>query len=287
MRLLARCALLLAFALPSLAQSWTPPASWTRPVAPFRIAGNLYYVGSEELAAYLIATPKGLILLNSNLAGSVPQIRQSIETLGFKYSNIRMLLISQGHFDHCAGSAQILKETGANYYVMTGDAGVVQSGGHTDFFYANDESTWFEPAPVDHALEDGEQVRLGGMVLTAHLTAGHTKGTTSWSFDIHEGKRLLHVVIVGGPNVNPGYKLVANNTYPQIADDFVRGFDALDQLPCDIFLGAHGSYFGLTPKLARLHQGNRDAFVDPAGYKTYLANRRQAFVSELTRQRGY
>jgi metallo-beta-lactamase class B len=258
--------------------------SWTRPFPVFRIAGHLYYVGSEELASYLISTPDGLILINSNLKESVPQIRQNIERLGFKFSDIKILLISQGHFDHCAGSAEIVRETGAKYYVMQPDVDVVESGGHTDFHYGQDKSSWFEPTKVDHALVDGEQVKLGGTVLTAHLTAGHNKGTTTWTMDEVEHGRVLHVVIVGGPNVNSGYKLVDNAEYPQIADDFARGFDVLDQLPCDIFLGAHGSYFGLTDKFDRYHKGGRNTFIDPAGYQTYITDRRHAFEKELKRQ---
>jgi metallo-beta-lactamase class B len=282
-RLAAGFALALALVCTAASATAEDP-SWTRPFPVFRVAGHLYYVGSEELASYLVATPDGLILINSNLSASVPQIRKNIELLGFKFTDIKILLISQGHFDHCAGSAEILRETGAKYYVMRPDVDVVESGGRTDFFYAHDKSTWFEPAKVDHVLEDGEQVRLGGTVLTAHLTAGHNKGTTTWTMDEVERGRPLHVVIVGGPNVNPGYKLVGNAEYPQIADDFARGFDVLAKLPCDIFLGAHGSYFGLLDKFDRYHKGGRNTFIDPEGYQAYVADRRRAFEKELRRQ---
>jgi metallo-beta-lactamase class B len=277
-------ALALAFAVVS---ATAEDPSWTRPFPVFRITGHLYYVGSEELASYLVVTPDGLILINSNLAASVPEIRKNIELLGFKFSDIKILLISQGHFDHCAGSAEILRETGAKYYVMKQDVDVVESGGRTDFYYAHDKSTWFEPAKVDHALEDGEQVKLGGTMLTAHLTAGHNKGTTTWTLDQVENGRTLHVVIVGGPNVNKGYKLVGNAEYPQIADDFAHGFDVLQKLPCDIFLGAHGSYFGLQDKFDRYHKGGGEAFIDPHGYHAYIADRRRAFEKELKRQRAH
>ena len=125
---------------------------------------------------------------------------------------------------------------------------------------------------------------LGGTVLTAHLTPGHTKGTTTWTLDETEGKRLLHVVIVGSPNVNPGYKLVGNKAYPHIAQDYAHGFAVLKSLPCDIFLGAHGAYFDLTAKYPRWKAGDRNAFIDPTGYKAYIANREQAFKTELARQ---
>jgi len=259
---------------------------WTNPFPPFRIAGNLYYVGSEDLASYLIVTPKGDILINSNLESSPPLIRKSVEGLGFHFSDIKILLISHGHYDHCAGSAEILRETHAKYEVMAPDVSVVESGGRTDFNYANDKSMRFPPAHVDRILHDGDTVSLGGSVLTAHLTAGHTKGTTTWTLDEPDAGRTLHVVIVGSPNVNPGYKLVRNPTYPRIAADYRHQFEVLKNLPCDIFLGAHGGYFDLQEKYARYKGGDKSAFIDPEGYKAYVADRQQAFETELKRQSG-
>ena len=262
------------------------PSSWTTPVPPFRIAGNLYYVGSEDLASYLLVTPKGDILINSNLESSPSQIRKSVESLGFHFSDIRILLISHGHYDHCAGSAEILRETHVKYEVMAPDVSVVESGGRTDFNYSNDKSMRFPPAHIDRALHDGDTVSLGGTVLTAHLTAGHTKGTTTWTLDEPEAGRTLHVVIVGSPNGNPGYKLVRNPTYPRIAADYRHQFVVLKSLPCDIFLGAHGGYFDLSEKYPRFKAGDKNAFVDPAGYKAYIADREQAFEAELKKQSG-
>jgi len=258
--------------------------SWVQPFPPFKIAGNLYYVGSQDLAAYLIVTPQGNILINSNLESSPPQIKQAIESLGFKYKDTKILLISHGHFDHCAGSAQIRRETGARYEVMQQDVPVVESGGRDDFHYGSRESFWFPRTKVDQALRDGDTVSLGGTTLTAHLTAGHTKGTTTWTLDEQDNGRTLHVVIVGSPNVNPGYKLVDNKTYPQIAADYKHQFEVLSKLPCDVFLGAHGAYFGLHEKYARFKNGDKDAFIDPAGYKAYINERQQAFEAELKKQ---
>ena len=262
----------------------TSNPSWVQPFPPFKIAGNLYYVGSQDLAAYLIVTSQGNILINSNLESSPPQIKKAIESLGFRYSDTKILLISHGHFDHCAGSAQIKRETGAKYEVLAQDVPVVESGGRNDFHYAHDKSMGFPPTKVDHVLHDGDTVSLGGVTLTAHLTAGHTKGTTTWTLDEQDNGRTLHVVIVGSPNVNPGYKLVNNQTYPQIADDYRHEFEVLKQLPCDIFLGSHGGYFDLHEKYRRFKSGDKNAFVDPAGYKAYIADRQQAFESELHRQ---
>jgi metallo-beta-lactamase class B len=281
--LLAALACAIPIATAQKASNFQTPA-WTRPFPPFHIAGNLYYVGSEDLAAYLIATPKGLILINSNLESSVPQIRESIEKLGFKFGDVKILLISHGHFDHCAGSAAILKQTGAKYYVMDADVSVVESGGKTDFEYSTRKDFHFPPTHVDRVLHDGDTVSLGGAALTAHLTPGHTKGTTTWTMDEVQGGRTLHVVIVGSPNVNEGYKLVGNKQYPQIADDYKRGFQVLKSTPCDIFLGAHGGYFGLAEKYPRWKNGDKNAFIDPAGYKAWIANRERAFEAALARQ---
>jgi len=272
----------LAFGVSLAAQQ---SAQWTAPFPPFRIAGNLYYVGSADLASYLIATPKGLILINSNLTSSPPLIRKSVEMLGFRFNDVKILLISHAHYDHCAGSAEIIRETGAKYFVMDGDVPVVESGGKSDFAYGADKDMQFPPAHVDRVLHDGDTVQLGGIVLTAHLTAGHTRGTTTWTMDEREAGRALHVLIVGSPNVNSGYKLVANTAYPQIAADYAHEFIVLKSLPCDIFLGAHGSYYGLTDKYAHWKDGDKDAFIDPAGYRAYVAERERAFETELHRQK--
>jgi len=279
------CALALFASIQCMSQisSFENPG-WTAPFPPFRIAGNLYYVGSADLASYLIATPKGLILINSSLESSPPLIRKSVETLGFRWSDIKILLISHAHVDHCAGSAEIIRETGAKYEVMDADVPVVESSGESDFAYGADKTMQFPPAHVDRVLHDGDTVRLGGTVLTAHLTAGHTRGTTTWTMDETEDGRLLHVVIVGSPNVNPGYKLVGNTVYPQIAADYKHQFDVLQALPCDIFLGAHGGYFGLAEKYARWKAGDKRAFIDLEGYKAYVADREKAFEAELQRQ---
>ncbi|MGA8727243.1 MAG: subclass B3 metallo-beta-lactamase [Terracidiphilus sp.] len=268
-------------AMPSPAQV---NPSWTNPFPPFRIAGNLYYVGSEDLASYLIVTPQGDILINSNLVSSPPLIRKSVEALGFHFKDIKILLISHAHYDHCAGSAEIKRLTGAKYEVMAADVPVVESGGRTDFHYAADKSMQFLPTHVDRILRDGDKVSLGRTVLTAHLTAGHTKGTTTWTLEEPEAGRTLHVVIVGSPNVNPGYKLVHNMAYPEIAADYQHEFQVLQGLPCDIFLGAHGGYFDLKDKFTRWKRGDRNAFIDPNGYKAYIADRKEAFESELKRQ---
>lgn len=257
------------------------PPDWTEAFPAFKIVGNVYYVGSRGLASYLITTPKGHILINSNLESSVQQIRDSVEKLGFHFSDVKILLISHAHWDHDAGSAQIKKLTGAQYMVMEGDVPVVESGGKADFQYPEGR---YLPAKVDRVLHEGDEVKLGGVVLAARLTPGHTKGCTTWTLTANEAGKSYNVVIVGSPNVNPGYRLVNNSRYPEMASDYEKMFRVLQQLPCDIFLGAHGGYYNLEAKFARLKRGGANPFVDPEGYKSFVAEREQAFRSELARQ---
>lgn len=257
---------------------------WTAPFPPFRVAGNLYYVGSQGLANYLITTPKGNILINCDRAANVEMIQASIEKLGFKFTDTKILLISHAHWDHDAGCAAIKEMTGAAYMVMDADVPVVESGGRADFQYGHSADNLYRPAKVDRVLHDGDEVKLGGAVLVAHLTPGHTKGCTTWTMNVREGNKTCDVVIVGSPNVNPGYRLVNNAAYPRIAEDYERTFRVLKSLPCDIFLGAHGSYFTLGAKYAAMEQGHGNPFIDPEGYKKYVQETEKAFHDELTKQ---
>ena len=259
---------------------------WTQPFPPHRVIGNVYYVGSKDLASYLITTPQGHILINSSLTSSPALIRKSMEKLGFQFSDIKILLISHAHGDHCAGSARIKQLTHAKYMVMDGDVPVVEDGGKSDFQYGKSADMHFPPIKVDRVLHDGDEVRLGGVVLVAHKTPGHTKGCTTWTLKVDGRGNIYNVVIVGSPNVNPGYKLVNNQAYPQIAQDYEQTFRVLRALPCDVFLGAHGSYYGMVAKFARIKAGGPNPFIDPQGYKAYVADREQAFLAELHRQQS-
>jgi metallo-beta-lactamase class B len=279
-RLLALTILLIPAAL---AQSHP---DWITPLAPFRIAGNLYYVGSRDLASYLIVTPAGNILINSNLTSSPPLIRRSVEQLGFRWSDTKILLISHAHNDHAGGSAQILRETHAHYMVMDADVPTIESGGRTDF--ALGSAYWFPRARVDRILHDGDTVTLGSTTLVAHKTPGHTRGCTTWTFRVDDRGTPRSAVIVGGWSVLDEYRLVPTRahpaSYPVIAADFAHTFDALAALPCDIFLGAHGSYFNLLDKLARTTAQGNSAWIDPAGYQRAVAAHRKLFEDDLAKQ---
>jgi metallo-beta-lactamase class B len=256
------------------------------PFPAHRVIANIYFVGSKSLGIYLITTPQGHILVNAGLAESVPGIQESVAKLGFKFSDIKILLISHGHFDHDAGAARIKELTGAKYMVMDADVPVVESGGKEDFFYGGRSDQRYLAAHVDRVLHDGDTVKLGDTVLTAHLTAGRTRGCTTWTMKVQDGGKSYDVVMVGSPNVNEGYKLVNNVAYPQIAGDYERMFQVLRSLHCDVFLGAHGGYYEMEAKYARLKDGGANPFIDPAGYKNYVNERDAAFRAELAKQRA-
>jgi metallo-beta-lactamase class B len=275
--------LMLAVCVGLRAQS-TGADEYMKPFPPHQVIGNVYFVGSGGLSTYLITTPEGHILINSNLEASVPQIRQSVEKLGFKFSDVKILLISHAHFDHAAGSALIKELTGAKYMVMEQDVPVIEGGGKNDFNYAGNASMYFKPTKVDRVLHDGEEVKLGGTVLVAHLTPGHTKGCTTWTMKVADKGKTYNVLILGSPNVNPGYKLVNNAQYPQIAQDYEKMFRVLKSLPCDVFLGAHPNYYGMEAKYAKVKDGAPNPFIDPDGYKASVTEREAAFRAELKKQ---
>lgn len=248
---------------------------WHRAFPAFKIAGNLYYVGTADLAVYLIHTPQGNIVINSDFAEDVPTVRKSIEQLGFKYGDTKILLISHAHGDHDEGIGVMKRDTGAKLMVMDADV-------------PSEESTapGRPGAKVDRVLHDGDVVELGGSKLTARLTPGHTKGCTTWTMQVQEGGKTLNAVIIGSPNVNAGYQLVGNKEYPQIAQDYVKTFAVLKSLPCDLFLGAHGGYFGLKAKYERMKAGGGNTLIDPEGYKAYVAEREATFEKEWKRQQS-
>jgi len=284
-----RIVLLILFSTAVRAQTSAPAqtarADFLAPFPAHHVIGNLYFVGSKGLGIYLVSTAQGHILINAGLEDSVPLIRRSVEKLGFRFSDIKILLISHAHFDHDAGAARIKQITGAKYMVMDADVAVVESGGKKDFFYAHTPGMLYPAAKVDRVLHDGDTVSLGDSVLTAHLTPGHTKGCTTWTMKVQESGESYAVVIVGSPNVNPGYKLVNNAAYPQIASDYTKMFPVLRSLHCDVFLGAHGSYYDMESKYARMTAG-ANPFIDPKGYEKYVNEREQAFREELARQQA-
>ena len=282
MRKLALSLLVLSFGVALAAQN---KPDWTIPIAPFRIADGLYYVGTRDLASYLVVTSQGNILINSGLESSPTLIRSSIEQLGFKYTDTRILLISHAHWDHDAGSARVIQETGARYMVMDDDVPVVESGGALDFAYADSP---YPKAKVDRVLHDGDEVKLADATLVAHKTPGHTRGCTTWTMKAKQNGRTLDAVIVGSWNVNAEYRLVDKPrhpaSYPGIVADYRKTFALLKKLPCDLFLGAHGDYFNLLGKLAGARKAGESVWIDPEGYQAKVAERERVFEAQLHEQ---
>lgn len=256
---------------------------WHNPFPPHRVADHLYYVGSKGLASYLVTTTNGHILINSSFERTIPILRTNIEALGFKFTDIKILLTSHAHSDHASGHALIKELTGARVEAMEGDAAVIANGGKGQYLYTSADA--WKPCKVDRVLKDGDVVTLGGAQLTARLTPGHTRGCTTWLMQATDASKTYKVVIVGSPNVNPGYVLITNRDYPEIADDYRKTFRLLKSFPCDIFLGAHGSYYGMEAKWARLlKEPATNPFVDPEGYRAYVENRFQAFQEAVRKQ---
>src|SRR5215510_4159596 len=247
-------------AAPLLAQADDPP------FPPHRVIGNIYYVGSTNLASFLITTPQGHILINSCYERTVPLIEASVEKLGFHFRDINILLDSHAHGDHVAGNPLVKKMTGATVMVMQEDASGV-------------------PGTIDKILHNGDQVKLGGVVLTARLTPGHTKGATTWTMKATEGGKSYDVVISSSIGVNPGYILVNNTRYPGIADDYRRAFEVMRSLPCDVYLAPHGAQYGLAEKYPNLGRGGPNPFIDPQGFKAYVDNSEKLFLSKLEEQK--
>lgn len=232
---------------------------------PHKIVGNLYYVGTESLAAFLIVTPAGNILINSTFERTLPVVRDSIEKLGFKFSDTKILLGSHAHADHMEADAMVRELTGAKLMVMAEDVPdltKITPGG--------------KPHIIDRVLRDGDTVTLGGTTLVAHLTPGHTRGCTTWSLKVPEGGKTYNVVIIGSIGVNPGYQLVNNKDVPQIAEEYMRSFKLLRSLPCDIPLGSHPAMYNMAEKYAKIGKGP-NPFIDPEGYKREIDVNEQAF----------
>lgn len=251
--------------------------------APFRIADNLYHVGASDSAVYLIVGSDGMILLDGGFAGDSGPVLANVRALGFDPRRIRFLLNSQAHSDHAGGLASIKAQTGARILASSGDAPLLERGGRADPQFG--DSMTFPPVKVDRILADGERISLGGVTMTAHLTPGHTPGCTSWSMKARDGARRHNALFICGATA-PGYRLIGNPAYPNIVGDFEASFGKWRRLPCDLFLGAHGSYFGLERKRELMRKGRRNPFVDPRGCRSFLAKAEKAVGDQLKLERA-
>jgi metallo-beta-lactamase class B len=254
------------------------------PTDPVRIAGPIHYVGTRGIAAYLITTPAGHILLDGLMPGSEALLEASIRKLGFKPEDIRLLIISHAHVDHVGTLAYFKKLTGASVEVMEADVPLLKSGGTADYLYAREVAFHFPPVVADRALKDGDTASLGGLTLTARHTPGHTRGCTTWVTTVEEDGRPYRVVFAGSTSVNPGTRLVEGPSYAGIAADYRRALDVLASLEPDVFLSGHGGYFDFEKKRARAASAGARAFVDPEGYKRVIAGQRANFEAAVAKE---
>jgi metallo-beta-lactamase class B len=268
---------------PSLATAQVSQAdreAWNRPVEPFRIMGNLYYVGAAGISSFLITSREGHILIDTGFEETVPSIQASVEKLGFRVKDIKVLLSSHAHADHVGGHAAMKALTGAQVMASERDATLLARGGRNDHAMGN--ALTYRPVKVDHTLRDREEVSVGEATLTARLTPGHTPGCTTWTMKVDDEGRPRQVVFYCSTTILPGVSLRHNAKYPQIADDFKHTFEVLRSLPCDVFLAPHPVFFGLEDKAERLRKGETpNPFVDPKGYRLLLDQAEQAYLQKL------
>ena len=267
MRLLV--ALLLAPVV--LGQSDPVSRSWNQPVEPFRIVGNVYYVGASDITSYLIATPKGHIVIDGGFVETAPMIVANIRRLGFDPKSVKILLNSHAHLDHAGGLAELKRVTGATLYASRGDIPLLARGGLDDPQFG--DRFPFPPVHADRIVEDGQRISLGGTTLVAHITPGHTRGCTTWTMRVG-GK---DVVFVGSPTA-PGYRLTNNPRYPDAVDDYRRQFATLKSLGCDVFLGSHGNFFGLAEMIA-----GKKKYAGCDAYHAFVSGVERRFEEQVAR----
>ena len=257
---------------------------WNRPFSAYRVIDDIYYVGSNEIAQFLITTPAGHILLDTGFEASVPRLRENIESLGFRYGDIKLILTSHAHIDHVQAHALVRRQTGAEVLASSADAVFIEHGGKGETVY--DGVFDWAKSPVDRRVADGELVTLGGVTLVAHVTPGHTMGATTWTMQVQDHGHPLAVVFFPSANINPGVRLIGNRRYPQIAADFERSFAIWKRLPCDVFLADHGEFYGMKAKYRRLKSGaSPNPFIDPEGYRRFLAESERRFREQLASER--
>lgn len=267
----------------SATNPFTTP-EWTKPYEPFRVAGNVYYVGTHDLACYLITSSDGNMLINTGLDESVPMIRQNIESLGFRYEDTKILLTTQAHFDHVAGMAEIRKSTGAKMLVHENDAQVLSDGGKSDFLFAG--SYPFEPVTVDGTFRDRDTIRLGETKVIALHHPGHTKGSTSYMLDAKDEKKSWRVLIVNIPSILPDTRVSGMPSYPNVGKDYAYTLNALKELQFDLWVASHASQFRMHDKRKPGDPYRPEAFIDRPGYEASINTIRREYEKRLKAEKG-
>lgn len=260
------------------------PASWTTPTAAFQVADNLYYVGTEGLSSFLITTPQGHIVIDGAMPSSAKDIEASIKALGFKPGDVKILLNSHAHFDHAGGLAQLKRDTGAQLAASAADRKALETGTYPG---SEDVKAFdFPPVKVDRALNDGDQVALGGVTLTAHVTPGHTAGCTTWTFPVTMQGQKHDAVLYCSTSVaaNRLVSAAKGPQYPGIVEDYRKAFAKLKTIKADVFLAPHGEQFGMEAKRAKLAPGAPSPFVDPGELSRVIAQSEADFETQLAKQ---
>jgi metallo-beta-lactamase class B len=283
---LLRRALLIVLCLAAPAAAQQQNADWTRPFPPFKLIGNVYWVGTYDLSTYLITTDAGHILINTGFAETVPEIKKGVEQLGFDFDDVEILLATHAHGDHVAGLAELKRQTGARMLMSTADAVLLEDGGVSDFRFGDGRTPSFEAVQVDRRLDDQDTIELGGVTLTAHHHPGHTKGATSFTLTVRDGGRDYRVVIANMGSINPGVTVSGMPNYPTIGDDYARTFAAQKALPVDVFLASHASQFGMHEKYKPGDPYDANRFVDPAGYRAAVERLEKTYLEQLARERA-
>ncbi len=273
----------LSLALPAVAQD---RSQWTQPFPPFKLIGNLYWVGTYDLSTYLIATDAGLILINTGFAETVPEIQKGVEQLGFDFDDVEILTATHAHGDHVAGLAELKRLTGARLMMSTADAVLLEDGGISDFRFGDGRTPSFEAVKVDRRLEDRDTIALGDVTITAHHHPGHTKGATSFTLTVREGGRDYRVVIANMGSINPGVTVSGMPSYPTIGADYARTFAAQKSLTVDVFLASHAAQFRMHEKYKPGDAYDPNRFVDPQGYLAAVERLEQAYLDQLARERA-
>lgn len=252
---------------------------WVTPFEAHRIIGPLYYVGTYDLGVFLLTSDEGHMLINTGMKDSAPLIKRSIEDLGFEYSDVKVLLTMQAHFDHVEAMATVQQETGAQMWATPEDAKLLESGGATDYLFGPKQT--FAPVRVDRRIEDGEILKLGDLEVEVIFTPGHTFGSSSYALTVEEGDETYSVVIANMNSVNPGTKFLNNEKYPNIVEDYTRGFEVQRNLDVDIWVAAHASQYGLHDKYSPGDNYDPERFVDPEGYEEAVALYEERFLELL------
>jgi metallo-beta-lactamase class B len=257
---------------------------WEEPEEPTRIVGPIYFVGTKGLGAFLITTSEGHILMNTGMPSSGPMIADSIRKLGFRPEDIKVMINGHAHIDHAGAFAYLKKLSGAQLAIMKDDVPLMENGGRGDFKYANDFA--YDGVKVDRVLRDGDTVRLGDILLTGYHTPGHTQGATTWVMNlVIEGKPYV-VVFPDGAGFNPGYRLAKDPIYPGINGDYRRTHHVLEMLKPDIWLAQHNEYYDLEGKRKRALSEGVNAWIDPEGYRLFIAHKKHAFEEQVDLEMG-